>query len=45
MSVVIDIEIIDKGRIVAHGQIRDDNLDGALFDFQEAKKQLEPGQH
>ena len=44
MSVQIAIEIIDRGKIINRGVITDDNWDGALFDHQEAKKRLDPGQ-
>lgn len=40
----INLEIIDRGRVIARPEIVDDNIDGALFDFQEAKARLAPGQ-
>ena len=44
MGVRLKIHVVDKGRVVNSAEIRDDNWDGALFDFQEAQKQLTPSQ-
>ena len=44
MSITLQLQVIDMGRIVREPVITDDNWDGALFDFEEAKGRLEPGQ-